>query len=93
MVTGLVLFTYEQHRYKRLRERLRVISEMNHHVRNALQPILYAPQSSMDREQQVKVVRDCVGRIQWALREVLPSDFSEESTSVWPVAQPPSKSA
>jgi hypothetical protein len=43
VVSGLVVFVYEQRRYKAIREKIATISAMNHHVRNALQAISYAP--------------------------------------------------
>ncbi|PYY22052.1 MAG: hypothetical protein DMG62_15075 [Acidobacteria bacterium] len=49
--------------------RLRVIAEMNHHIRNALQVITFY--SRKGEKQEVGVV-EAVERIQWALREVLP---------------------
>ena len=49
--------------------RLRVIAEMNHHVRNALQVIAFY--SRKGEKQEVGVI-EAVERIQWALREVLP---------------------
>lgn len=49
--------------------RLRVIAEMNHHIRNALQVITFY--SRKGEKQEVGVI-EAVERIQWALREVLP---------------------
>jgi hypothetical protein len=49
--------------------RLRVIADMNHHIRNALQVITFY--SRTGAKQQVGIV-EAVERIQWALREVLP---------------------
>jgi hypothetical protein len=49
--------------------RLRVIAEMNHHIRNALQVITFYSRNGA--KQQVGIV-EAVERIQWALREVLP---------------------
>jgi len=49
--------------------RLRVIAEMNHHIRNALQVITFY--SRRGEKQEVGVI-EAVERIQWALREVLP---------------------
>lgn len=68
IIAGLVVFGYEQRRHRFLLEKLRIIAEMNHHVRNALQAIMYAPQTS----DQQRVIRDSVQRIEWALKEVLP---------------------
>jgi len=71
IIAGLVVFGYEQRRHRFLLEKLQIIAEMNHHVRNALQAILYAPHSS----DQQQVIRDSVHRIEWALKEVLPGKF------------------
>ena len=49
--------------------RLRVIAEMNHHIRNALQVITFYNRKGEKHE--VGVI-EAVERIQWALREVLP---------------------
>lgn len=53
-----------------VRERLRTIADMNHHIRNALQVITYA--SAARQADSVEMIRDSVERIEWALREVLP---------------------
>jgi hypothetical protein len=70
IVSALVVFAYEQRRYRALMRRLEMIASMNHHVRNALQAIAYSPYAA--QEQQITVIRDSVARIQWALDEVLP---------------------
>ncbi|MGH9567304.1 MAG: hypothetical protein ACRD4I_15090, partial [Candidatus Angelobacter sp.] len=44
--------------------------------RNALQAISYAPYT--EQEHQIKVIRESVARIQWALCEVLPGETNEE---------------
>jgi hypothetical protein len=49
--------------------RLRVIAEMNHHIRNALQVITFY--SRAGQKPEIGIV-EAVERIQWALREVLP---------------------
>jgi hypothetical protein len=61
--------------------RLRVIADMNHHIRNALQVITFY--SRTGAKQQVGIV-EAVERIQWALREVLPQlpeSLQSESTA------------
>lgn len=83
IMLGLVVFVYERHRERELLRRLQVIELMNHHVRNALQPVMYLPYSQ-DQQQQVNMVRDAVERIDWALREILPGSG---------VGEPPSKDA
>jgi hypothetical protein len=75
---GLIVFAYERRRSKDIRQRLRVIAAMNHHIRNALQSILWAPYRESQPE-QVKSIRDSVERIEWALREILPAESSTET--------------
>jgi hypothetical protein len=43
ILAGLLVFAYERHHHKLVLDKMRVIAEMNHHVRNALQSILYSP--------------------------------------------------
>ena len=71
MVAGGVVFAYEQHRHKLVMRQMRVIAEMNHHVRNALQPILYSPYMK-EQAEQVRMIQLGTERIRWALEEVLP---------------------
>jgi hypothetical protein len=54
-----------------LRQRVEVIANMNHHVRNALQVIEFNSYSTTDQE-KLGAVKSSVNRIQWALRELLP---------------------
>jgi signal transduction histidine kinase len=74
MVAGSLVFRllqYERERRRRLRQRLEVIADMNHHIRNALQVISGTAYSAAD-QQQLEAVRQSVNRIQWTLREILP---------------------
>jgi signal transduction histidine kinase len=66
----LFLRLYRQRRAM-LRQRLEVIANMNHHVRNALQVIEFNSYSTADQE-QLGAIKSSVNRIQWALRELLP---------------------
>lgn len=66
-----VLSAYQQHRARILEDRLRVIAEMNHHIRNALQVIAYHTWSQKS-EQELASMHQAVNRITWALEEVLP---------------------
>lgn len=73
IVAGFLFFSlinHERLRRKLLQQRLATIAEMNHHIRNALQVITYA--TAADNEESVKLIRNSVERIEWALREVLP---------------------
>lgn len=59
---------------KRLRveRQLHVIAEMNHHIRNALQAIVYV--QNLQNQKYADVVQSAVKRIEWALNEILPAD-------------------
>jgi len=73
LVAGGVVFAYELHRHKQVARQMRVIAEMNHHVRNALQPILYSPYLK-EQAEQIRMIQLGTERIQWALDEVLPGN-------------------
>jgi hypothetical protein len=58
-----------EHREAELR-RARIIADMNHHIRNALQVLVY--DAAAHTTEEANRIRDAVNRIDWALREVLP---------------------
>ena len=72
ILAGLMAFAYEHRRSRDLRQKLAVISAMNHHVRNALQTISYVPYT--EQAKQMLLIQQSVNRIQWALQEILPGD-------------------
>ncbi len=77
LVAGTIVYLYEQRIRRSQLARLRVIAEMIDRIRNALQPILLVAGEPFPPDQQVKVIRESVDQIQWALSEVLPaSDVS-----------------
>jgi len=53
-----------------LQVRLRIIREMNHHIRNALQVISF--QAHLKGETQIQEIDAAVKRITWALSDILP---------------------
>jgi len=74
LVAGYLFYSLalnERVRRDLIRERLRTIAEMNHHIRNALQVITYATAVGKEDE-SVELIRSSVERIEWTLREVLP---------------------
>ena len=89
LLAGLLVFAYERHRHKLIVERMRMIAEMNHHIRNALQPIVYSPYLK-EQAEQVKIIQEGTRRIEWALREVLPGDESAPSSAKSSTSQPKS---
>lgn len=72
LLAGLLVFVYEQRRYRALKDRIRVIAAMNHHVRNALQTIAFS--RFADESKQVQMLDESTRRIQWALQEILPGE-------------------
>ena len=69
---------YERLRTRALLQRLVIIREMNHHVRNALQVVIYAA-AAHKNDDLAEQVREAVRRIDWALKEVLP-ELKEKPT-------------
>jgi hypothetical protein len=84
LATGLIVYLYERRQYRKHLARLRVIADMNHHVRNALQSIVFVAGGTVPQEQQLKVIRDSVNRIQWTLTEVLPVEVLTPHSTEWP---------
>jgi hypothetical protein len=74
LIAGLIFYVYERRQLSRLRKQLQVIDLMNHHIRNALQPILLVEYK--DRA-QMRVIEESVDHIDWALRDVLTGNSQE----------------
>ena len=89
VVAGLFLqYTRTLQNQRRLvRARLEVIADMNHHIRNALQVLTYGT-AMHQNQKETEMMREAIGRIQWALREVLPGYLPETYVPQEPV--PPS---
>ncbi len=87
IVAGLLFYSltnYERLRRNLIRNRLRTIAEMNHHIRNSLQVITYANATGKTSE-SMEMIRNSVERIEWALREVLPGHVEVPATPPEPV--------
>jgi signal transduction histidine kinase len=87
-ITGTVaalFLAYRQQQHRRelelMEQRMQIVGDMNHHIRNALQVIVYFAQNAKDRESADRL-RDSIDRIQWALREVLPRYSPTEDEDV-----------
>ena len=76
LIAGSIFYLYECHRLRRFSKHLHVIDLMNHHIRNALQPLMFLSYKP-EGKAQMKLVEECVHRIDWALREVLPGKSEE----------------
>jgi hypothetical protein len=82
VVAGFLFYSLtniERLRRNALRERLRTIAEMNHHIRNSLQVITYATATQKNTD-SMELIRSSVERIEWALREVLPGHVEAPAT-------------
>lgn len=76
LVYVLALLNEQKSRF--ITGRLKVIAEMNHHIRNALQVIsFYSWAATNDKE--VASIKEAVARITWALSEVLPQIPTSEA--------------
>jgi signal transduction histidine kinase len=73
--------------------RMQVISEMNHHIRNALTAVTLTT-DSIQNQQSIRVISESVDRIEWALREILlrRKPVSEEEQDRLRYSQPQSMS-
>lgn len=70
LLCGAIAWIYQRRQNRYLAERLEVIADMNHHVRNDLQVIQYSAYMTRDKE-HIQRIEQSLGRIDWALREVL----------------------
>jgi hypothetical protein len=72
VAVGLLVLSLEARYEAELRtasERAFLSSGLNHHIRNALQTIVYVSSSVAD-EAQAKMLKDAASRIEWAVREI-----------------------
>ncbi len=74
LIAGVLIYKllcYARERRRRVEQRLQTISDMNHHIRNALQVISFSLHTSKNQK-EIDEITEAVNRIQWALREILP---------------------
>jgi hypothetical protein len=76
IVAASIFYLYERRAMRRFREHLRLVDLMNHHIRNALQPLMFVP-FQFEVAVQKQLVEECVNHIDWALREILPGKSQE----------------
>jgi hypothetical protein len=77
----LIFFLYSlnlEQNYKRGKERMTLVAELNHHVRNALVVIQYSS-SLDDKEERTRRVGEAVDRIDRVLTDLVPSVASAKS--------------
>jgi len=74
MVAAVLVYVMAEsadRKQKAVVERLKIIAELNHHIRNALQVISYQASFREDKE-EIAMMNGAVNRISRTLREVLP---------------------
>lgn len=92
-IAGALFYQFaksEKNRRELIRERMHTIAELNHHIRNALQVIKFwgaQHQNCTLDEMQIRLMKDSVDRIEWALREVLPKYPTPPGTVLPPSEQ------
>lgn len=76
LVAGALFYQFarnEKREREFVRERMRTIAELNHHIRNALQVIkLCGSDQANLGAMQLQLIKESANRIEWALKEVLP---------------------
>jgi len=77
LIASSIFHWYERRRLRKLAQSLHVIDLMNHHIRNALQPLMFVTMEA-GAQAQMKVVEECVRHVDWTLREVLPGHSEQE---------------
>jgi hypothetical protein len=80
LVAGALLLQNKiraQERQHLLQERLQKISEMNHHVRNALQVVAFYKHMTEDPK-VARLIEESIRRIEWTLEEILPRGWDIE---------------
>jgi len=70
---GIAQQLRHEHQLERQRQLMGIVADMNHHTRNALQVIISRSVLSMADSAAIEDIRQAVGRIDWCLREILPS--------------------
>lgn len=76
-IAGLLVYRHEFSQSKYLKEKLKTIEMMNHHVRNAMQVIVDSVYVH-GHSRQLDEIQSSVDRIDWALKEILPGKVLDQ---------------
>jgi signal transduction histidine kinase len=90
-LSALLVFFLQQHHERELRRQRQfaaVVEQMNHHIRNALQVIVYQTALDPKFSEELQGIHGAVQRIDWALREILPSAVTADGGEPAATAQP-----
>lgn len=78
LFVGAIILAYDQRRRRDLHRKLSSIHEINHHIRNQLEVIAYSAWATHD-QQLVTRIQKSIQHIDWALREILGREDTEDS--------------
>lgn len=82
VLAGIIAYFIILDREKRIEKRIREIRYLNHHVRNALFPLVMSQGVAMDAKERIEIIRDSSERIQRCLeklsREEDVGDFQDD---------------
>jgi hypothetical protein len=70
---ALKLIELAAERRRLVAERVRTIAELNHHIRNGLETIALSVYTTHNQD-AIQTIYSAVNRIDWALREIVPSE-------------------
>jgi len=74
LLAAMLVFTllaYGREQRRLMMERMEALNEVNHHIRNALQALVFT-EGALKGTKEGATVSESIQRIQWALLEVLP---------------------
>ena len=77
---ALSIMRHANERRQAVHERLRMVAELNHHIRNALHIIQLSAHTTKDA-QAMAIINEAAIRVDWALREILAVDPHELEVS------------
>lgn len=89
LVAGALFLQYKlraEEKQRLLKDRLKKIADVNHHVRNALQVVAFYQYQTQDPE-MARLVQESIQRIEWTLQEVLPRGW-ELDRNLYPARVP-----
>jgi acyl-CoA reductase-like NAD-dependent aldehyde dehydrogenase len=80
ILVGALVIVFERWRARHLAEQLRIIRDVNRHVRNELQ-VLVAASHGLANGESVAQIERAIDHIDWTLREVLPGKVIPKETT------------
>jgi signal transduction histidine kinase len=85
IIAMLFVLAIERHTYERrkaVHEQLRMVADLNHHIRNALDVIQMSAHGTKDA-QAISMINEAATRIHWALKQILALDPQQVEGAQW----------